>query len=74
MARLLYVQKSKVRRFMNERGMRMSKSYADALDREVMVLMEKHLRIAKADRRQTVMVVDIDLPAKIASLSRGIGR
>lgn len=74
MARLLYVQKSKVKRFMNERGMKMSKAYADALDREIVGLMEKHLRIAKADRRKTVMVVDIDLPAKIASLSRGLGR
>jgi|CXWL01.1.fsa_nt_gi histone H3/H4 len=74
MARLLYVQKSKVRRFINERGMKVSKSYIDALDREVMILMEKHLRIAKADRRKTVMVVDIDLPAKIASLSRDLKR
>lgn len=74
MARLVYIQKSKVRRFMNERGMRVSKAYLEALDREVSELMGKHQRIAVADRRKTVMVVDIDLPARIASLSRDLKR
>lgn len=74
MARLLYVQKSKVKRFMNERGMKVSKAYIEALDREVAEMMAKHERIARADRRKTVMVVDIDLPAKIANLSRSIKR
>jgi len=74
MARLQYLQGSKVRRFMRERGMRVSQSYIIALDREVAVMMEKHERIARADRRKTVMVVDIDLPQRIAALSRGIRR
>ncbi len=74
MARLQYIQASKVKRFMNDRGMKVSKNYIVALDREVAVLMEKHERIAKADRRKTVMVVDIDLPSKIASLSRDLKR
>jgi histone H3/H4 len=74
MAKLNFIQSSKVRRFMNERGMKVSKAYIEALDREVAEMMGKHERIARADRRKTVMVIDIDLPAKIASLSRDLHR
>jgi len=74
MAKLNFLQSSKVKRFLNERGMKVQKAYLHALDREVGELMTKHERIAKADRRKTVMVVDIDLPAKIKGLVRDLKR
>lgn len=74
MARLQYLQASKVRRYMKEKEMRVAQGYLDALDREIMTLMEKHRRVAVSDRRKTVMAIDIDLPATIASLSRGMRR
>lgn len=72
--RLNYVKPSYVRKFINDKGMHVSKDYIVALDREVAVLMEKHVRIAQQDRRKTVMVVDIELPARIKSLSRELKR
>jgi histone H3/H4 len=67
---LAYLQKSKVRRYMKDRGLKTSSIYLEALDREVAVLMEKHQRMAKADRRKTVMAIDIDLDQTIKSLQR----
>lgn len=74
MARLNYIKPSYVRHFMKSKGMRVSGSYIEALDREVAVLMDKHARIAQQDKRKTVQVVDIDLTQKIKSLSRDLHR
>lgn len=74
MARLQYLQASKVRRYMKENGMRVSRVYLEAMDREVIALMEKHRRTAVSDRRKTVMAIDIDLPRVVASLSRDLHR
>jgi histone H3/H4 len=74
MASTNYLKPSKVKRFMKESGMRVSKTYIAVLDHEVQALMEKHARIAKQDRRKTVMAIDISLSQTIKTLSRDLKR
>ncbi len=74
MAKLNFIQSSKVRRFMKEKGMRVSGRYLEALDREVAEIMGKHQKIAQADRCKTVLPVHIDLPGVIKNLSRDLHR
>jgi hypothetical protein len=72
--RLRFIQASKVKSFMKERGLRTGHSFLEAMDREVCELLGKYERVAKADRMKTVMAVHIGLPKEIAKLSDGLRR
>ena len=69
-----YVKGPAVKRFMKERGLRTSKGFLEALDREVCEMLGKFERTAKADRMKTVMAIHIGLPKEIAKLSDGLRR
>ena len=74
MSKLNYLKPSKLRRFMKESGMRVSRAYMLVLDHEVEALMAKHARVAKSDRRKTVMAIDVTLSQTIKSLARDLKR
>jgi len=72
--KLRFLQASKVKTFMKERGLRTSHGFLEAMDREVCDLLGKYERVAKADRMKTVMAVHISLPKEIAKLSDPLRR
>jgi len=71
---LRYLQASKVKVFMKEKGLRTSRGFLIALDHEVARLAEKYSTMAKMDRRKTVMAIDVELPKTLAALVRGVRR
>ena len=74
MPKLNYLKPSKIRRFMKESGMRVSRTYMVVLDRDVQELMMKHVRVAQQDRMKTVMPCHVTLSQTIKALSRDLKR
>lgn len=65
-----YVKPTKVRAALQLMGLRMGRSYVEALDRSVLLLIEKHASTARQDRRVTVLGRDIELTNTLRALSR----